>query len=86
MDVALKPKLQTGCTYYDKFCFEDILGLLYGSKLLEGYALGLFHLNQKKVYMHVEDKRRGIGQFPIFSIEPYFYATKHTTVVLKVEI
>ena len=33
--------------------------------------------------MHIEDKRRGIGQFPILSIEPYFYATKHTTVVLK---
>ena len=30
-------------------------------------------------------KRRGIGQYPIFSRTPYFSGEKHTTVVLKVE-
>ena len=48
LDVALWPKLQTACTYYDEFCFKDILGLPYGYKLFEGYALGLLHLNQTK--------------------------------------
>ena len=31
-------------------------------------------------------KRRGIGQYPIFSRTPYFYAKKHTTFVIKVEV
>ena len=32
------------------------------------------------------NKRRGIGQYPIFSRTPYFSAKKHTTVFLKVEV
>ena len=32
------------------------------------------------------NKRRGIGQYPIFSRTPYFSVKKHATFVLKVEV
>ena len=37
-------------------------------------------------YYYISYKRRGNGQYPIFSRTPYFSAKKHTTVVLKVEV
>ena len=40
-------------------------------------------VNQKVYKTH---KRRGIGQYPIFSKPPYFSSKKHTKVALKVKV
>ena len=42
------------------------------------------NLDKKPAY--ITNKRRGIGQYPIFSRAPYLYAKKHTTFVIKVEV
>ena len=40
----------------------------------------------REIDLLYEYKRRGIGQYPIFSRMPYFSSKKHMTVALKVDV